>query len=234
MTKKLVYKRKGGVHNHVLKSGKRKTFFPGDTIEVDSPDELGSAINSWELVKGKKRLKAIKKAASGKKEKKSEKKVKFPKKATDGVKTKKFVKDVEIMVNDTLRQTYINPKTGKVYWMDDSGYLSPMNEDDTPLDKDNEVKSNTPSNDPPLGLKAIHIAGGWYDVVNEKTRDVINDKRLKKDAAEALINEKITEHREEEKSKLESTENMAGGKGGDTGRRRIIVDDPEGDGDKDS
>ncbi|MHC5035411.1 MAG: hypothetical protein ACYTFZ_10280 [Planctomycetota bacterium] len=39
---------------------------------------------------------------------------------------------------------------------------------------------------PRTGLKPVHIAGGWYDVVNPETGEPVNDQRLRKAEAHAL------------------------------------------------
>lgn len=199
MAKKLRFrfKRISGEYEHVHKDGRRKTYREGSIIIVHSPSDLTDSLDLWKPLDVKKE----KTATPYKKIEIATTETGLPKKAVDGVDTKDFVQDVDLMVSNTLRQTWIDPETTKVYWLDDSGYLSPMNEDDfPPRDKDGEVIEEIKSDNPPLGLKAIHIGGGWYDVVNEKTGEPINDKRLKKKEAENLIDGKI----------MENPENLAG------------------------
>ena len=179
MAKKLRFRRKLGMYRHKHKDGRQRTYRKGDIIKIDDASELRDGLGKWEEVKEEKKelpeIRVIKR-----REKKTIEETELPKKAADGVETKNFVRDVDLMVNDTLRNTWLNPETGKIYWMDESGYLSPMNEDDTaPKGKDGEVIGEIESDDPLLGLIAVNIGNNLYNVINEKTQEAINDNPLR-------------------------------------------------------
>lgn len=200
MARKLKFRRKSGVHVHKHKNGRQRTYRKGDIIKIDDITELGNTIDLWEAIEEKKdpEIRTIRRREKGQVIDKplstTINETRLPEKAVDGIDTKDFVRVDDFVFNGILRNAWCNPETDKVYWMDESGYLSPMNEDDSsPKDKSGEVIGGIESDEPPLGLKAVHRSGGWYDVVNEKTGKPINDKSLRKDEAEALINEKIVE-----------------------------------------
>ena len=201
MAKKLRFRRTKGMYRHKHKDGRQRTYRKGDIIKIDDASELGGGLNKWEEVKEEKiELPEIRVIKRRKKELTpiAINETKLPKKAADGVKTEGFVRDVDLVVNDTLRNTWLDPETGKVYWMDESGYLSPMNEDDTaPKGKDGEVIGEIESDDPPLGLIAVNIGNDLYNVINEKTQEAINDNPLRLSEAEALIDGKIVESSED-------------------------------------
>jgi len=197
MAKKFRFRRISGMCRHKHKDGRQRTYRKGDIIKIDDVAELGDT--RWEEVKETTKeepdIRVIKRR---KKEPILIDETKLPKKAADGVKTKDFVRDVDLVVNDILRNTWLDPKTDKVYWMDESGYLSPMNEDDTaPKGKNGEVIGEIESDEPPLGLIAVNIGDNLFNVINEKTQEAINDNPLSLSDAEALINGKVMESSED-------------------------------------
>ena len=69
------------------------------------------------------------------------------------------------------------------------GDILDMNPDDVVGFKDlvDQLDPDLPPPQPKAGLKAVHVGGGRWNVVNEVTGKKINNKLLKKEEAQALV-----------------------------------------------
>ena len=201
-SKKYVYTLLHGTHTRKSPIKRRgvEVRKPGDTIEVDDPSELGNFLDCWKLVSVPKRKKKEPVTTAEQMRRIGG----LPTRTVDGVITASFVETGDAYTfNGKDYSVFQNPRNKRRYWLSDDGYLSPISEekDALELDKSGNVKSPAPDSDEPeVGLTAVHIGGGWWNVVNARTGEPINDRSLRKKEAMRLADGKI----------VESTKDMAG------------------------
>lgn len=70
------------------------------------------------------------------------------------------------------------------------------------LDKFEQLDPDPEPEKPKVGLKLLHVGGGYYNVVNDATGKVLNDRPLKKEVAEEMLTEKQKEDTDEAQPKM--------------------------------